>query len=66
VIFVIFLIELVLFFIAIIFGRLLGYRFALIGCFWLGVVVAACFASIIAANLTVIFFNRLYLKIKKE
>lgn len=65
-IFVIFLIELVLLLTAIIFGRLLGYKLALTACFWLGIIVAACFALIISANLTVIFFSKLFLNIRKR
>ncbi len=63
---VIFLIELVLLLTAIIFGRLLGYKLALTACFWLGIIVAACFALIISANLTVIFFSKLFLNIRKR
>lgn len=66
IIFVIFWIELVLFLIAIIFGRLLGYNFTLITCLWLGIIVAAVFTSIVFANLAVIFFYKAYLKIKKK
>ena len=64
-IFVVCLIELVLFLIAMIFGRLFGYQLTIIACFWLGVIVAACFAVIVFANLTIIGFNKLRLKIKK-
>ena len=65
-IFVIFLIELVLFLTAIIFGRLLGYELALRVCLWFGIIVAACFALIISANLTVIFFSKLFHNTRKR
>jgi hypothetical protein len=65
-VFVIFLIELVLFLIAMIFGRLLGYELTLTACFWFGLIVAACFALIISANLTVIFFSKLFSNIRKR
>ena len=64
-IFIVFLIELALFIIAILFGRLFGYQLTIMACFWLGVIVAACFAVIVFANLTIIGFNKLRLKIKK-
>jgi Kef-type K+ transport system membrane component KefB len=54
VLFIVFLAELVLFLMAIIFGRLLGYRDALAACFWLGVVIAGCFAIIVLSN---VLFN---------
>ena len=66
IIFVLFLVELLLLLIGIIFGRLLGYEFTLAACFWLGVIVAAVFASIVFANLTVVFFHNKYRKIKKR
>ena len=65
--FVLFLIELVLFFTAIIFGRVLGYKLALTACFWLGVIMAACYALIVLSNVLVIASHRLFrMIIKKE
>jgi len=65
--YVLFLIELVLFFIAIIFGRLLGYKLALTACFWLGVIVAACYALIVLLNVLAIISHKLFrMTIKKE
>ncbi len=49
--FVLLLIELVLLFMGLLFGRLLGYETALASCFWLGVIVALCAASIFVLNL---------------
>lgn len=66
IIFVLLLVELFLFLTAIIFGRKLGYEFVTPICFWLGVIVAAVFVSIVAANLTVVFFLGRYRKIKKS
>jgi hypothetical protein len=43
VLFVVFLAESVLFLLAIIFGRILGYVLTMIACFWLGIILAACF-----------------------
>jgi len=57
-IFIVFLIELALFIIAILFGRLFGYQLTIMACFWLGVIVTACFAVIVFANLTIIGFNK--------
>ena len=65
--FVLFLIELVLFFIALIFGRVLGYDLALTACFWLGITIAACYALIVLVNVLVIVSHRLFrMIIKKE
>ena len=65
--FVLFLIELILFFIAIIFGRFLGYDLALTACFWLGVIIAACYALIVLSNVLVVVSHKLFrMIIKKE
>jgi len=65
--FVLFLIELILFFIAIIFGRVLGYDLALTACFWLGVIIAACYALIALSNVLVIISHKLFrMNIKKK
>ena len=57
--FVLFLIELVIFFMALIFGRLLGYGATLRACFWLGFIVAVCYASLVFANVFIILFQKL-------
>ncbi len=59
-IFALFLIELVLFLMAALFARILGYESTLIACFWLGVIVAICFASVVLVIVMAIFFFRLY------
>jgi hypothetical protein len=64
--FVLFLIELVLFFIAIIFGRLLGYDLALTACLWLGVIMAACYALIVLLNVLVVVSYKLFCMIMKK
>ena len=64
--FVLFLIELVLFFMAIIFGRLLGYDLALTACFWLGVIIAACYALIVLSNVHVMISHKLFRMIIKK
>ena len=60
------LVELFLFLTAVIFGRKLGFEFVVPICFWLGVIVAAVFASIVIANLMVVFFLGRYRKIRKS
>jgi len=64
--FVLFLIELVLFFMAIIFGRVLGYDLALTACFWLGVIMAACYVLITLSNVLVIISHKLFWMIIKR
>ena len=66
IIFVLLLVELFLFFTAVIFGRKLGCEFVTPVCFWLGVIVAAVFVSIVIANLTVVFIFGRYRKMKKS
>jgi hypothetical protein len=56
------LVELFLGLTAIIFGRKLGFEFVVPICFWLGVIVAAVFGSIVVANLMVVFFFSKYRK----
>ena len=63
--FILLLCELILFLIALIFGRVFGYKLTFATCFWFGVIVAFCYAMIVGANLGVIFFQMLYSKIKK-
>lgn len=55
--FVLLLAELVLFMMAIIFGRLAGYDRTLTACLWTGIVLAGCFSLIVAGNLLVILFR---------
>jgi hypothetical protein len=64
--FVLFLIELILFFMAIIFGRLLGYDLALTACFWLGVIIAACYALIVLSNVLVVASHKLFCMITRK
>ncbi len=66
IIFVLILVELFLFLTAIIFGRKLGHEFVTPICFWLGIIVATVFASIVVANLTAVFFFGRYRKIRKS
>jgi hypothetical protein len=54
VLFVVFLAELVLLLLGIIFGRILGYHLTMIACFWLGIILAACFALIVLGNVLLI------------
>jgi hypothetical protein len=60
IIFVVLLAELFLVFVAIIFGRSPGQEFVRPVCFWLGVIVAAVFTSIVLANFTLVFFCKRY------
>ena len=62
--FILFLCELVLFLIALIFGRLFGYKLTFATCFWFGVIVGLCYAMIVGTNLGVISLQMLYSKIK--
>ena len=64
--FVLFLIELVLFFLAIIFGRILGYDLAFVSCFWFGVIIAGCFTIIVLFNMLVILFHKILRMIMKK
>ena len=52
--FVVFLAELVLLLLAIIFGRVIGYDLTLKASFWLGIILAGCFAFVIFGNLLAI------------
>lgn len=65
-IFILFLCELIVFLIALIFGRVFGYKLTLIACFWFGFIVALCYAMIVGANLGVILVHMLYSRIKKS
>jgi hypothetical protein len=64
--FVLFLIELVLFSMALIFGRLLGYEETLTACFWLGVIVAVCYASLVLVNVLIILFHKVFLGLRRH
>ena len=59
VLFIVFLAELVLFLVGIIFGRILGYDLTMIACFWLGIILAACFALIVLGNVLLIVGTKL-------
>jgi hypothetical protein len=59
VLFVVFLAELVLFLVGIIFGRIPGYDLTMIACFWLGIILAACFALIVRGNVLLIAGSKL-------
>jgi hypothetical protein len=59
------LVEFFLFLTAVIFGRRLGHEFVAPICFWLGVIVAAVFVTIVIANLMVVFFFGRYRRIRK-
>ena len=61
-----FLAELVLFFMAIIFGRLIDYDKAFTACFWIGIIVAAGFFLIVLLNLIVILFQKLFQLMNKR
>jgi hypothetical protein len=52
--------ELVLFFSAVLFGKLFGYKETMTASFWLGVIVAGCFSLIVAGNLIVIVFTKVF------
>ncbi len=62
--FILFLCELVLLLMALIFGRVFGYKLTLAACFWFGVIVALCYAMIVCANLGAIFLQKIYSKIR--
>jgi hypothetical protein len=64
--FVLFLIELVLLSMALIFGRLQGYGATLRACFWLGVIVAVCYASLVLANVLLIVFHKLFIRLRRR
>ena len=64
--FVLFLAELALFFMAVIFGRLIGYDWTLIVCFWLGIIVVVCFLLTVSINLIAILFHKIFRMIKKK
>ncbi|MBW1788135.1 MAG: hypothetical protein JRK53_16170 [Deltaproteobacteria bacterium] len=64
--FVLFLGELVLLFMAAIFGRIIGYDGTFAACFWIGVVVAGCFTVIVCLNLVEIGLCKIYRIITKS
>jgi hypothetical protein len=53
-------IELVLFLMAILFGRVIGYDWTVEACFWLGVIVAACVIIIVLLSISAMGLQRLY------
>ena len=59
VLFVVFLAELILLLLGIIFGRILGYDLTIIACFWLGILLAACFALVVLGNVLLIAVSKL-------
>ncbi|MFC1825496.1 hypothetical protein ACFL9T_22520 [Thermodesulfobacteriota bacterium] len=61
-IFIVFLAELVLFFMAVIFGRLLGYGMTLRFCFWFGIIIAGCFVLIVLSNVILILLKKIFIK----
>jgi hypothetical protein len=64
-IFVLFLCELILFLLGIIFGRVVGYKYTLAASFLFGVIVALCYALIIFANVVIIWLQKAFLNLKK-
>jgi hypothetical protein len=62
--FILFLCELILFLMALAFGRVFGYKLTLAACFWFGVIVALCYAMIVCANLGAIYLQKICSKIK--
>jgi len=65
-IFVLFLCELVLFLLAIIFGRVVGYKYTFAASFLFGFIVALCYALIVFANVVIIWLQKAFLNIKKR
>jgi hypothetical protein len=51
---------------AIIFDRSLGYDWTLSACFWIGVIVAGCFALVVLSNVFVIVCHKLFRMIIKK
>jgi uncharacterized membrane protein YedE/YeeE len=66
ILFILFLAELVLLMIGMIFGRLIGYEWTFTACLWIGILLAGCFALIIAGNLLVILFHGVLLRVLKK
>ena len=66
IIFVIFWFGIFLFLLAMIFGRQVGYKSALIVCFWFWIIVITVISLIILCNLAIIFFYRMYIKIRAK
>jgi hypothetical protein len=64
--FVLFLCELVLFLVALLFGRVFGFRLTLLACFWFGLIVALCYALIVASNVGAIYLQKLCSRIKNR
>lgn len=53
-------IELFLFIVAALFGRVLGFKITFLICFWIGVIIIAVFLSIILMNFVAVGFQKLY------
>jgi len=64
--FILFLSELVLFFTALLFGHAFGYMLTLTASFWLGMILAGCFALIVMGDIARILLLRLCLKTKAK
>ena len=62
--FILLLCELVIFFAALLFGKVLGYALTLTACFWLGTVIAACFFFIVLGNLGQILIHKILERLK--
>jgi len=65
ILFVIGWIELFLFFISVLWGRILGYQLIFMICFWIGVIIGIVFLSIILFNLLMIGLQKLFKDIIK-
>lgn len=62
---VILLFELIVFGLAFLFGRYLGYRRAFIVCLWIGAIIGACFLAIFVLNLLEIPLRWIYRSLHK-
>ena len=59
VLFVVFLAELILLLLGIIFGKSLGHDLTMTACFWFGIILAAFFALIVLGNVLLIAGSKL-------
>lgn len=66
ILYVLFLAELVPFAMAVIFGRIVGYKLAFIAFLWIGSAIAGCFLLVVLFNLLTIFACRIFKRLKKE
>jgi len=62
---VVLFVELIVFGLAFLFGRYLGYRRAFIICIWIGAIIGACFMAIFLLNLLEIILRRIYRSLRK-